>query len=224
MWVARLAAEPEFGPADEERGVTEVMLFRKGKLRRHGTILLNWHGDPPREFRFYAQAFHQLGRRATRALKRRRHFPVGGLDDFEACPIVFLYRHSLELYLKAILIAAGPLYSPRERRALEKRLCDTHRLDPLIVELRHLFEIKEWPWAPSLEDLRRIGAEFDKVDPTSFAFRYPTNKSLRASLPPRFQFDLFDLCAALDELLPELGGWASVLDERVDERRGDARP
>ena len=92
----------------------KTKLFRKGAFR-HGTILLNWHGDPAREYRFFAEAFHLLGKKGARALKRRRHFPSSGLDDFHACPIVFLYRHALELYVKVILFAAPGGREPRAR-------------------------------------------------------------------------------------------------------------
>ena len=199
--------------------VPQPRLFPKAPFR-HGTVLLNWHGDPPGEARFLAAAFHELGKKAVLALRRRRTFPSGGLDDFHACPIVFLYRHALEVYLKAVLIAAGPLRSAAVRKATEEQLSRHHKLVPLTQEMKRLFVEHRWPWPESLEDLRRLAQEFDSVDPASFSFRYTTDKQGRAALPHRFQFDLFAFCAVLDEHLPDLDGWVSVMEERVDESLG----
>src|SRR4051812_30151389 len=66
--------------------------------------VLNWHNDAPGELRFYARSFHKAARTLIENWELDRgHAP----SDWDACPVVFLYRHALELYLKSVLLGAG---------------------------------------------------------------------------------------------------------------------
>ncbi len=86
--------------------------------RNHGSVLLNFVGAPQFEFGFYGEAFHAAGKALVQQLKKDRRFGLGlPLDSFKALPIVYLYRHAMELYLKSIILAgAGVLPLRREQR------------------------------------------------------------------------------------------------------------
>lgn len=62
-------------------------------------VVINWIGEPTEWFDFYAKAYHSAARRLFEKSSQKQ------LRDIGACPVVFLYRHSLELYLKEILIS-----------------------------------------------------------------------------------------------------------------------
>jgi hypothetical protein len=76
-----------------------------------GTVVLNWHGTPEREFTFFAESFRLVGQEAVTALRQNPYFGLDGIptEDFRAYPIIFLYRHALELYMKAVILIASPM-------------------------------------------------------------------------------------------------------------------
>ncbi len=66
-------------------------------------VVLNWYGQPLEKLDSCAQAFHAAGKRLAGKSSAEQ------LRDIGACPVVFLYRHSLELYLKSILITGSKI-------------------------------------------------------------------------------------------------------------------
>ena len=92
--------------------------------------------------------------------------------DLLVYPVMFLYRHYLEISLKHILIVL--------RRYFEEssNFPGHHRLDKLWGEVRSLME-KEWNTTAHMADYDAIEAriiEFHEVDKSSFSFRYPVTK------------------------------------------------
>lgn len=65
----------------------------------YGNVVLNFRHATNDEFAVYAEAFHWAGN-----ILAEKMFDQAGYNDLEACPIVFLYRRALELYLKAIAL------------------------------------------------------------------------------------------------------------------------
>jgi hypothetical protein len=72
-------------------------LFQASSFYRNVKINLQYAAID--EFGAYASAFH----RASQALAEKM-FASAGYNELDACPIVFLYRHELELSLKAIAL------------------------------------------------------------------------------------------------------------------------
>ncbi len=205
------------------------------KSRPHGTVVLNWHGTSEAEFTFFAEAFHITAKEAVAALRQDPHFGLYGNpeDDFRAYPVVFLYRHALELYMKAVILVGAPMLLLRGTGKIDRdRLIRTHSLDALRQDLESLFEAFEWDWDlglphfNGLEDFRKVIAEIHAVDAGSYAFRYPIDTSGRPSLSSHFRFNLFDLCAILDELFPLFDGATTAAHETLQatyEARAEAR-
>jgi len=187
------------------------MLF---KLAQSGT---GTYLDAPRDLVdlfFYARAYHHTGRKLAAAP------PQGGLSrDFEALPILFLYRHALELYLKSLLVFGTGLH---EAKGLHRPPIDTllksHRLSDCLPELKKLSNDAGWGWAASDEslnsfkDLERCVNDLDRVDQLSYAFRYPVDKQGRPSLQNNLSFSLPDFCAQMDRVLSGLHEIALGLD------------
>jgi hypothetical protein len=121
----------------------------------------------------YAQGYLRAGEAALeRALSRRE-------TDTLVYPIVFLYRHYVELKLKETLLAAGDLLDHDES------LVTDHKLLALWRRCRPKLALI-WSDSPrdELDDVEEIISELDAVDPGSFTFRYPVNKKGDCSLPP----------------------------------------
>jgi hypothetical protein len=185
----------------------------------HGTVVLNWHGTPEKEFTYFAEGFHLVAKGAVATLRQNPLFGLDGfpLDDFRAYPIVFLYRHALELYMKAVILIGSPMLAVKDKakaKVNRQRLLSTHSLEVLRRELERIFEEYEWEWDlgvahfQSLADFRKTISEFEAVDAGSYAFRYPINTMGRASLASHFRFNVFEFCEILDSLFLALEGAA----------------
>lgn len=66
-------------------------------------VVLNWYGQAIEKLEPYAKAYHSSARLLIEKSSDDE------LRDINACPVVFLYRLSLELYLKAILILGSEI-------------------------------------------------------------------------------------------------------------------
>jgi len=183
--------------------------------RPHGTVVLNWHGTSERDFTEFAEAFHVVAKESVATLRKKPQFGLDGnpSEDFLAYPIVFLYRHALELYMKAVLLVGAPMLSIKGQQEVNRQtLLKTHSLDILAGELERIFEVYGWEWdfdTPhfhTLENFRAVIAEFQGVDARSDAFRYPFDTKGSVLLGPYFRFNIFELCDVLDELFPVLEG------------------
>ena len=61
--------------------------------------------DPHRDLWLYARSFHNAAKKLAGALE----VPIGPFDDFDAGPVVFMYRHTVELHLKVMVLGEGGL-------------------------------------------------------------------------------------------------------------------
>lgn len=106
---------------------------------KHGNVVLNFMGRPESEFNVYASAFWRAGRLLAKSLAG------GGYRDMDACPIVFLYRHALELYMKSIVRRGKSLLSiTGEKLIIPPRALERHELSPLLEPLRRVFTHVGW--------------------------------------------------------------------------------
>jgi hypothetical protein len=179
----------------------------------HGTVVLNWHGTQEKELKFFAKSFHLTAKESVAVLRQDPHFGTYGnpIKHFRAYPIVFLYRHALELYMKAVILDGAPMLLVQGKDEIDKkRLLKTHNLDILRHDLERVFNAFGWDWdlgVPHfkvLQDFRNVIKELHNVDAGSFVFRYPITTEGEASLKSPLQFNLFEFCKILDELFPVL--------------------
>lgn len=150
------------------------------------------------------------------------------LHDIDPCPIVFLYRHSVELYLKAICLLGDKLFQLLNKKLLlhgndleQKDLFKNHKLVPLIKVVKQIIDELGWDWDledrfnyfKRYEDFESVLGEIDDLDSGSYTFRYPYDKREEtASLAKGFSFSvvLFQekiniVINALDGLFTKLG-------------------
>ncbi len=138
--------------------------------RSYGNVVLNFQYAVDHELGCYAQAFHKAGQALTEQMLARASY-----NGLEACPIVFLYRHTLELYLKAIALIGDEIMQLKGRMPTNrKRLFTTHRLLPLFPLLKQTFEAVGWTWELEIdglrtyEDVEDLLRDFETVDPNSY--------------------------------------------------------
>jgi hypothetical protein len=179
----------------------------------HGNVVLNFMRFPQGEFAAYGRSYHEAANHLVSSMDR------GHYRDPDACPIVFLYRHAVELYLKAIIHWGNMLLRINNRSIVaHKNIFQEHRLGVLLRSVKPILKFRKQldNWGDShfdcLRDVEKIIGELDQYDPRSYSFRYPVETTGRkATLPHRFGFNVVAFGEKLDHLLQVLGWMADMV-------------
>lgn len=181
-------------------------LFLKGEDWQHNAML-SWSN-----FRvdLYAFAYKDAADGLVQAMADRK-VPL----DTGIYPLLFLYRHALELQLKLMLSTA------RNLAGLKQKNYDKHSLMPMWSEFRKL--LKELD--PSQPEVDVIAAhdfirQLDKVDPDSMAFRYATTRHGKEHLPGVTHINIRHLRDVLNSIflwLKGAYGWLGEMESNQPE-------
>ncbi len=102
--------------------------------------------------------------------------------DMDMHPIIFLYRHALEVYLKAILsLGNGILLANGQPLKRGNQIFKEHNLKKMLPGVRDIFCLLDCSdiWTPpifkSFVDVERVVQEFDEIPHD--AFRYPVDRT-----------------------------------------------
>jgi hypothetical protein len=137
--------------------------------------------------------------------------------DFAACPVVFLYRHALELHLKEIVLGGGGNFLATKPDHLS--VMKTHSVSWLAQFVCQIMTALKWErefqceGVASLADFKALVEQVSAVDPGFYTFRLPTGTgpaSLRA------------FARRMDALLELLASTADALRAESDLRWGAA--
>src|SRR6185436_20259393 len=121
------------------RKATDYVLDRS--TAPHGSVALDWSYNPPGEMAAWASCFHFAAETLVRDISKRETYA-----DREACPIVFLYRHALELSLKALLLEAAMLMQAEGEEPDFSEQLSKHDLKPLAAQLQKTFSRFNHSW------------------------------------------------------------------------------
>lgn len=166
--------------------------------------------EPSEEFGYYGSGFLEAARILARSFARRR-----GTRNIDILPVLFLYRHSIELLSKAVVLSGNRLMQKSGEGHDE---CDIfasfgrsrHRLLPLLDSIKQVFEYAHWEWhwpksaIESFDDARRVIEDLDDLDPDSFNFRYPTNIRGERAISATRLIGRRTILAVLDDLAESL--------------------
>lgn len=180
-----------------------------------GNSLLNWGGNSADEILTYAWNYRAAAMNLVAFREQQKIYSL----DHGALPILFLYRHSFELYLKAIIYKAAAISINKEE--ISKAIPKLWREHSLV----RLVEICGPVLKPSnphpltrdgeLEkDVMGLAKEIDKIDPGSFAFRYPVTSKGQASLPSHFFTNIFRLSDAMEKVFDDLAQFCGCVEGR----------
>lgn len=125
-------------------------------------------------------------------------------------PVVFLYRHYLELSLKAIVEIGGELL---DRPTQPKK---SHALDELWEQCKSIL-IESHPDDPviDLENVQEQIRQFTEIDSRSTAFRYPENAKADVT---KTQIDLENLSAVMEKIGNFLDGCLIGMTEALEHK------
>ena len=132
-----------------------------------------------------------------------------------AClPIIFLYRHYVELSLKGMLLVLGELSAKLEKPSHKHALVPLW--DLLRTKLSAQVRIEDDHWMQRAGSIIR---EFDSMDPKSFAFRYPVDNNQVPNLESDLRVDIVQFREVMDELAIVLDGTATMIDQHLEYKR-----
>ncbi|MBZ5627759.1 MAG: hypothetical protein LAO06_02730 [Acidobacteriia bacterium] len=181
-----------------------------------GNVVLNFQGNPKNELGVLGEAYHRAGKMLVENFAAQRAY-----HDFDSCPIVFLYRHALELLIKAVMNLGNQLSVLTDNRELatDNLLSEGHGLVKHLPKVNKIFEAVGWKDAfvqAGLPGAEALIKEFEDVDPGGFAFRYSVKKDGTASVDQHFVFAPSEFAARLDPVLDALYGACIGLEEYRD--------
>ncbi len=166
------------------------------------SFVSNFTADPTQDFGIYAKGYRMAADRLATLLVGAPRF-----SDYEAYPVVFLYRHALELSLKHVVYSAACLAAFRYIEDIEARLANHHKLPELCNMVKQSLALL-FPDDHLLRELvPRIECtctEFAALDPDSFCYRYPANKHSQASTARNQTVNLTAFASHLSSLIQEL--------------------
>jgi hypothetical protein len=100
--------------------------------------VLNWRKVPERDLWLYARSFHKAAKKLAGALE----LDAGPATYFDACPVVFMYRHAVELHLKAVVLGDGGNFLATKPDALSVH--KTHSVSWLVQFVCQIITALNW--------------------------------------------------------------------------------
>lgn len=180
-------------------------------------FIISFSSHPRNDFGVFARGYLYAASKLAEDLLARPRFA-----DYDAYPIVFLYRHALELSLKNVIYRSALLTAFKRFDDIDTSLYNNHRLTPLSEKaaaiLRRLFpddEILEH----IVDSMLIIASEFSDIDPDSYAYRYPIDKQGNPSTNPDQVINLEALHRTMKELFENL----AIIDFGLDVETAKAR-
>lgn len=188
--------------SSRQRNSEEERVAFDSEVAGDSNFVISFTKDPRSDFGVFAEGyFHAASELAEELLSR------GGFADFDAYPVVFLYRHSLELYLKNIIYKSALLMAFKFLSDIDTKLHNNHDLiflsEKAVAVLQRLFP-DDGSINQLAEDILNISSEFSEIDPNSFAYRYPIDRHGNPSTRPNQVVNLKRLCCTMNKVLDDL--------------------
>ncbi len=166
------------------------------------SFVISFTNDPKGDFGAFAKGYTLAANRLAASLLDAQRFP-----DYEAYPVVFLYRHALELSLKHIIYGGVELAAFRRMDEINEQLKNNHDLVSLSLTAGKVLSLL-FPNDEMLGRLKTTVASLCKdwaeIDPGSYAYRYPIDTKGRPSTKKHQVVNLRALSNRMAEVLEDL--------------------
>jgi hypothetical protein len=167
-------------------------MVQKKKLRGGGSRLISNSGPhnpvvnrrnvPAGDLFLYAQSFHK----AAQTLAASFQAGTGPFVEADASAVVFMYRHALELNLKAIVLGDGGNFLATKPDSIS--VSKSHSVSWLAQFVCQIIAAVKWEkefkceGIENLADFKAVVEEVNSVDPGSYVFRCPVNPQSESSV------------------------------------------
>lgn len=174
---------------------------------------VNWRKVPGRDYLLFARAYYSAAKKLARTLD----VDPGPIPEFDLCPILWAYRHAIELHLKVIVLGEGSTFlatRPDELSVDKTRSLSwlAQFVTQIVTTLRWEEEFKTEGIA-SLADFKAVIEEANGIDATFDAFRCPTDSEAEA-----VKSAVVDFVRRLDDVVELLARTADSLAAEWDLR------
>lgn len=197
-------------------------LSRLSKIgARSRSVVDSWHNGADIEICFYARSL----RKAARTLIETLELDQDAGTDWDACPVILLYRQAIEIHLKS-LVGEGSnfLVSPTDHITLYK----THSLRWLAQIVCRIVRTVKWEseftceGVSSLAGFTALVNELEALDPVSCAV-HSSSRGPFGSVPQQLQrVTVVQFARRLDALLVLVDETADALAATWDLRQDEA--
>ena len=181
----------------------------QGPFDPSGNVRLNlFKGKPLLELRLCAKSYHEAAKTLLEKSEQAE------LPDYELYPCIYLYRHSLELYLKAAKIGACQYLEMIEKRQWKiEDILNRHTLVDKIPILEEIHEKMELSF--DFSEMKELIHDIEIIDGQSMNFRYPITKDGIPLLSSKTSINLFLLAQNLDNIFVELEGIVLFIEDAI---------
>ncbi len=166
------------------------------------SFVTSFTNDPKGDFGAFANGYARAANRLAAWLLKAPSFP-----DYEAYPVVFLYRHAFELSLKHIIYGGVELAAFRRMDDINEQMKNNHDLIDLSRTAGKVLSLL----FPNDEMLGRLNTtvaaickDWSQIDPRSDAYRYPIDTRGRPSTKKHQVVSLWALATRMAEVLEDL--------------------
>jgi hypothetical protein len=184
------------------------------RVNDSSNFVISWTGDPKNDFGVFATGYISAAEHLAKRL-----LEVPRFSDYEAYPVIFLYRHALELSLKHVIYRCAELGALKEIDSIRNELYNNHKLAELVEAAATSLSIL-FPGDAMLATLiprcRDTCCEFSQIDPDSFSFRYPMDKKGRYATKVHLTLNLSSFAVHMSSLLEDLDTVRFGLDGEID--------
>jgi hypothetical protein len=166
--------------------------------------------DNTKDLFLHARSFHIAAKKLAGTLE----FGSGPFAGFDVAPVVFLYRHALELHLKAIILGEGGNFLGTRPDVIS--VSNSHSVSWLAQFVCQIVTAVGWEkefrseGVQSFADFKALVGKVNTVDPGMYVFRSPVD--------PRSQVAVQNFTRKLDLLLELLERTADALAAEWDLR------
>lgn len=161
-------------------------------------FVCNFTPNPELNFDVYAKGYKEAAELLTKSVLDKSRFA-----DYEAYPIVFLYRHAFELYIKALIINSSELFRLKNQKLI-RDIDLTHDLEKSLrtaSEILSLLYPNDNLIISTIKEISRTAAEISAIDKDSFSFRYPITKKGNASTDKNLTINIRQFSDHMSEVL-----------------------
>ena len=165
-------------------------------------FVISFTQNPQQDFGIFAKGYTRAASALAEQLLERPRF-----SDYDAYPVVFLYRQAFELYLKGLYFKASLIFFFKDSQRIDCQFIYKHRLQPLADTFQKICEALFQSDRTLLQLAQKVlvlAIEFEQIDKDSFGYRYPIDKKGNHSTRPHQVVNLFSLHTTMKELLEEL--------------------
>mgnify|MGYP000851338935 CR=1 FL=1 len=200
------------------------MLFNNCSAGPYGNVVIHFnqvnptnHKNPKNDMFFFAIGYLDAANILAEDLleKEESH------RDNEGYPILFLYRHALELFLKWLVFKMELITEWQKMKKITDLINCKHELDSLMKEVLRLIQNTSCDYDKELgcfvKKLETLVKEFNDLDPGSFFFRYSINKQGGALSEESVCIRIGDVRDAFKDFKLNIEALNCFLQEKLDD-------